>query len=96
MLLPAALLTCGAWKRARYFGNAAPLLVAALLVVLAAAAPLFPGQGFHLAALTFLFVFVAGVCADLLETRQGSLAKAGIAGLLTAAALWNLLQLVRL
>jgi hypothetical protein len=96
MLFPAALLTCGAWKRARYFGNSAPLLIAALLLILAAAAPLFPGQGFHLSALTFLFVFVAGVFADLFETRQGSLAKAGIAGLLTAAALWNLLQLVRL
>jgi hypothetical protein len=96
MLLPAALLTYAGWKRARYFGNSAPLLIAALLLILAAAAPLFPGQGFHLAALTFLFVFVAGVSADLLETRQGMLVKAGVAGLLTAASLWNLLQLVRL
>jgi hypothetical protein len=96
MLLPAALLTYAGWKRARYFGNSAPLLIAALLLILAAAAPLFPGQGFHLAALTFLFVFVAGVSADLLETRQGMLVKAGVAGLLTAASLWNLLQLIRL
>lgn len=95
-LLPAALLTYFAWKRARYFGNTAPLLVAALLLVLAAAAPLFPGQGFHLAALSFLFVFVAGACADLLETRQGALVAAALAGLLTAAAIWNLLQLARL
>lgn len=96
MLLPAALLTYAAWKRARYFGNTAPLLIAVLLVALAAAAPLFPGQGFHLGALAFLFVFVAGAFADLLETRHGQLLKAGTAGLLTAAALWNLLQLVRL
>ncbi len=96
ILLPAALLTYFGWKRARYFGNTTPLLVAALLLGLEAAAPLFPGQGFHLAALAFLFVFVAGVFADLLETRQGVLVTAALAGLLTAAALWNLLQLARL
>lgn len=96
LLLPAALVTYAGWKRARYFGNTAPLLVALLLLVLAAAAPLFPGQGFQLAALTFLFVFVAGICADLLETNQGIFVRAGVAGLLTAAAVWNLMQLVRL
>ncbi len=96
LLLPAALLTYAGWKRARYFGNAAPLLVAVLLLILALAAPLFPGQGFQLAALTFLFVFVAGVLADLLETRQGTMVKAALAGLLTAAAAWNLLQLAHL
>jgi hypothetical protein len=96
LLLPAALLTYIAWKRARYFGNTAPLLIAALLFLLATGSPLFPGQGFHLAALTFLFVFVSGVAADLLETNQRQLMAAVIAGLLTAAALWNLLQLAHL
>jgi hypothetical protein len=96
LILPLMLLTYFAWRRTRYFGNTAPLLVAALLLVLAAAAPLFPGQGFHLAALTFLFVFVAGVIADLLETSQRALVTACVAGLLSAAAIWNLLQLVRL
>ncbi len=96
LLLPFALLTYLGWRRSRYFGNTAPLLVAVLLLILAAAAPLFPGQGFQLAALTFLFVFVAGVFADLLETRQGPQVKAGVAGLLAASAIWNLLQLARL
>ena len=96
ILLPPALLTYLGWRRARYFGNAAPLLMTVLLLILAAAAPLFPGQGFQLAASMFLFVFVAGVFADLLETRQGTMVKAGVAGLLTAAAVWNVWQLIRL
>jgi hypothetical protein len=65
------------------------------MLILALAAPNFPGQGFHLTMLAFLFVFVAGVFADLLETQQSLLVTASVCGLLTAAAIWNLLQLWR-
>ncbi len=95
MALPLALLVFTAWKRARYFGNFAPLGIAALLLLLAVAAPSFPGEGFQLAALVFLFVFVAGVFADLLETRQGSVVMAALCGLLIASAMWNLMELAR-
>lgn len=94
--LPAALVAYLAWKRARYFGNTAPLLIAALFLILALGAPTFPGEGFELSALVFLFVFVAGVFADLIETRHGPRVTAALAGLLTAAAFWNVLQLARL
>jgi hypothetical protein len=93
--LPVALIAYLGWKRARYFGNTAPLLIAVLLLILALGAPNFPGQGFHLAALVFLFVFVSGVFADLLETPQSLLVTAGLCGLLGASAVWNLLQLWR-
>jgi hypothetical protein len=96
LALPVALVTYFAWKRSRYFGNAAPLLIAVLLFVLAAGAPQFPGEGFQLAALAFLFIFVAGMFSDLLETRYGLLVMAGLCGLLIASAAWNLLQLARL
>jgi hypothetical protein len=95
LALPVALITYFGWKRTRYFGNTAPLLIAALLLILALGAPNFPGQGFHLTTLVFLFVFVAGVFADLLETRQSLLVTAGLCGLLSASAIWNLLQLWR-
>jgi hypothetical protein len=42
----------------------------------------------------FLFVFVAGVSADLLETQYRSLVLACVAGLLMAYALWNLMALI--
>lgn len=93
LALPVALIAYFAWKRTRYFGNTAPLAIAALLFVLALVSPDFPGQGFHLGLLVFIFVFVAGVLADLIETRQRLLVTAAVFGLLSAAALRNLLQL---
>jgi len=95
LALPVALIAYFGWKRTRYFGNTAPLLIAVLVLVLALGAPNFPGQGFHLTMLVFLFVFVAGVFADLLETRQSQLVTASLCGLLSASAIWNLLRLWR-
>jgi hypothetical protein len=96
LALPLALITYFGWKRTRYFGNTAPLLIAALLVVLTLGAPNFPGRGFHLTVLVFLFVFVSGVFADLMETPLNLLVTAGLCGLLGTSAIWNLYQLARL
>jgi hypothetical protein len=93
LALPVALGTFAVWKRARYFGNAAPLGVGSLLVGMALTAPQFPGEGFRLTALVFVFVFVAGVFADLLEMRWGRFVGAGLCGLLIAGAARNLVQL---
>ncbi len=95
LALPVALVAYFGWKRARYFGNTAPLLIAVLFLILALGAPTFPGQGFHLAMVIFLFVFVSGVFADLMETHQRLFVMAALLGLLSASALWNLLQLWR-
>ena len=93
--LPVALIVYLGWKRTRYFGNTAPLLIAAVICMLALGAPNFPGQGFRLTILVFLFVFVAGVFTDLLESRNRPLIAAGLLGLLSASALWNVFQLWR-
>jgi hypothetical protein len=93
LALPVALAVYCAWNRARYFGNTAPLLIAALLLILALGAPNFPGQGFHLTLLVFFFVFVGGVFTDLLETQHSVLVMASLLGLLGSAALRNLWQL---
>ena len=95
LTLPMALIAYFGWKRARYFGNTAPLLIVGLVLVLALGAPDFPGQGFHLTMLVFLFVFVSGVFADLLETRHRLVVAAGLGGWLSASAIWNLWQLWR-
>jgi hypothetical protein len=96
LALPVSLVAYLGWKRARYFGNTAPLLIAGLLLTLAVGAPNFPGQGFDLTMLVFFFVFVAGVFADLLESEQRLVVMAGLCGLLSASAIWNLWQLARL
>jgi len=93
--VPVALAAYCGWKRSRYFGNTAPLMIAALLLILAIGAPDFPGQGFHLTFLVFLFVFVSGVSADLIETQKNQLVTAGLCGLLGSSAIWNLWQLWR-
>jgi len=67
-LLAIALVTYFAWKRTRYFGNTSPLLVAAGLVYLSLITPMTTLSAVW--ALPFLFVFVGGIFADLLETRR--------------------------
>jgi len=95
LAIPAALVTYFAWRRPRYFGNTAPLMIAALFLLLSLGTPHYPGFGFQLMATPFLFVFVAGIAADLLETRQHELVKACVWGLLAANGLRNLAELAR-
>jgi len=63
----AALTAYGSWGRARYFGNTAPLITAFTAVLLFALVP-----AIHLwdaiLGLSFIFIFIGGIAADLLET----------------------------
>jgi hypothetical protein len=95
-LVPAALVTFIAWRRTRYFGNTAPLLMAFLFLALRVASPHDPDSIFSLIGVVFLFVFVAGILADLLETKARELIAAVVTGLLAANALWNLIRLARI
>jgi hypothetical protein len=96
LALPVALLTYLGWNRARYFGNTLPLLIAGLLVVLLVCSAGFRGQGFSIAMLVFLFVFVAGVFSDLLQTEHSMLVMAGLWGLMGMSAIENIRRLLRL
>jgi hypothetical protein len=93
--IPIALITYFAWRRPRYFGNTAPLLIAVLFLLFSLGTPHYPGFGFQLMAAPFWFVFVAGIAADLLETKYRELVQACVWGLLAANALWNLAELAR-
>jgi len=93
LALPVAVVTYTAWPRARYFGSTAPLLVAVLFFAWGIAHPHVAGAGFLLAAIPFLFVFVAGVLADLLETRFRPLVTACILGMMAAYVVWSLVNL---
>ena len=98
ILLLLSLATFVAWKRARYFGNAAPLITALLLVVAGLTMQHFAGLVFLFVALPFLMLFMAGVSADLLETKYAVFANAIIVGVLIANAvvdIGGLLQLGR-
>src|SRR5579864_9047417 len=94
-LFPVAIITYVAWPRTRYFGNTAPLLVAVLFIVLAIAHPHTAGAGFLIAAIPFLFVFVSGVLADLLETSYRPLILACVLALLITYVVRILLALAQ-
>jgi len=93
LVIPVALITYLIWRRSRYFGNTAPLLISVFFLLLAIASPHYPGLGFHLMAMPFLFVFVAGIAADLLETGKRSWVMAAVWGVLLANFLWNWAEL---
>jgi len=94
VLIPVAVITYAAWPRTRYFGITAPLLVAVAFLGLGMAHPDLGGAGFLLAAIPFLFIFVAGVLADLMETGYGQVVTACIVTVLAICNVWTLVQLV--
>jgi hypothetical protein len=96
LLIPVAIVTYLAWPRSRYFGNTAPLLVGALFIVLGIAHPHVAGAGFLLASIPFLFIFVSGVLADLMETPFRALVTACVWSLVGAYILWSLLALAQI
>ena len=96
LLLLVSLVTFFSWPRTRYFGTLAPLLVWALFLAIAALSPHTSGFGFGLLAVPFMFVFIAGIFADLLETPHGGLVAACLVGIILAHALWSVLALSRL
>jgi hypothetical protein len=95
LAMPAALVTYALWPRTRYFGNTSPLLVAVLFVVLGMAHPHVAGAGFLLASIPFLFIFVSGVLADLMETSYHPLVTACIMALLITYVARTLYALVQ-
>jgi hypothetical protein len=95
LVLPVALVTYAAWPRTRYFGNTAPLLVSLLFIVLTMANPHTGGGGFLLAAIPFLFIFVSGILADLLETSYRPVILASVLVLLVTYIAQTLLALAQ-
>ena len=95
LLLVITLVTFVVWKRSRFFGTAAPLLTGVLLVVLALRLH-FAGFTFLFVALPFLILFMAGISADLLQSRYALPANAVIGGVLMANAIIDIFSLLNL
>jgi len=95
VLMTVTVLTFVAWKRARFFGTAAPLIVGLMLVALAARSQ-FAGISFLLVGLPFLILFMAGVSTDLLEGRYAVVANTVIGGVLIANAMIDVYGLMHL
>jgi hypothetical protein len=95
ILILVTLVTFIVWKRTRFFGTAAPLIVTVLLFSLGVRMH-FSAFTFFLLALPFLIVFMAGVSADLLESRYAVVANAVVFGVLIANAMIDIYGLMHL
>jgi hypothetical protein len=79
-----SLATFAAWKRTRYFGNTAPLLIFAVVLYVGLVTPL--ALFASVWCLPFLFIFIGGIFADLLETKYRPWVLAGLAVMLAEQA----------
>ena len=80
LLFAVALTGFAAWPKTRYFSTSAPLIVFVLLMLLGIGMPHQGGIDFFRIALPFAYVFIAGVIADLLQTRWSELITAVVGG----------------
>jgi hypothetical protein len=95
LLLAVSLVTFIVWKRTRFFGTAAPLIVGVLVLSLAVRMH-FSAYTFLFLALPFLLLFMAGVSADLLESRYALAANAVVFGVLIASSMIDVYGLFNL
>jgi len=97
-ILVIALASYAVWPKTRFFGTTAPLLVAVVFTILAVSMAHQDVMAYLWIALPFLMVFIAGVCADLLEVRNkfSSLLLGLLLAILVSHALFSLSALWRL
>jgi len=81
-LLLISLITFAIWKRARFFGTAAPLIVCGVLLLIGIGLPTQGALPFYLMLLPFAFVFISGVMTDLLESRFAPISMGVVLGIL--------------
>jgi hypothetical protein len=96
LLFLIAIGTYAVWKRARFFGTTAPLLVFAILAILGIAMPHQGGLAFYIMALPFSYVFISGVMVDLLESKQAPIMLGVVIGVLLGHIGVNLVWLSRM
>jgi Dolichyl-phosphate-mannose-protein mannosyltransferase len=95
LLFLVALGTYLGWKRSRFFGNTAPLVVAVALLLGGILMALNVGALCFFYALPFLLVFAAGVFADLFESKQQGIAFGVGYGLFLGQIVYSVIGLMR-
>jgi hypothetical protein len=93
LLLLVALGTYAAWKRARFFGTMAPLIVFVIALLIEIG---LPHTNFQFVALAFGYVFVAGVMTDLLESKHAPIALGLVTGILLGHVVISIAGLIRM
>jgi hypothetical protein len=90
-----AVATFAAWRRPRFFGTLAPLIIALLLTAMGLLLPQSGGAANFFYALPFYMLFSAGVFADLVESRMPDAPIALIFVLVIGQAVYSIVGLMR-
>ncbi|HUO59237.1 MAG TPA: glycosyltransferase family 39 protein [Candidatus Acidoferrales bacterium] len=90
-----AIVTFAAWRRPRFFGNLAPLIVALMLTAMGLLLPQSGGAANFFFAMPFFMLFTAGVFADLIESRMPDVPIALIFVLVVGQAVYSIVGLMR-
>jgi hypothetical protein len=96
LLTLVSLVTYAVWPRVRYFGTTAPLLATLVCIFLGLAMPQAGGTLFLPVSLPFLYVFIAGVFTDLLDTKYSTAIAGGLVGAILTHGIASLMGLVQL
>jgi hypothetical protein len=96
LLLLLAVLAYLPWRRARFFGNTAPLLAVLLLILMAFAMPGTAGYALYFVALPFMMLFCSGVLTDVLENPRLNWALGIVMGVLLTQAVVGFIGLAHL
>ena len=96
VLILITMLTFLAWKHTRFFGTAAPLITAAVLILAALGTEHFSSVLLLFVSLPFLILFASGVAVVMLESRYAVVANALIVGALIANAILDVYGLMEL
>jgi Dolichyl-phosphate-mannose-protein mannosyltransferase len=96
LLILTCVFTFAVWKRARFFGTAAPLIVFGFLLLIGIGMPPQGAMPFYLMALPFAFVFVSGVLTDLLESRYAPVSLGVVLGVLVGHIVISVFGLLRM
>ena len=96
LLLVVALITYAVWPRVRYFGTTAPLVSAVLCVLLSLLMPHAGGLIFLFVSLPLVYVFIAGVFTDLIETRYSTIFAGALVGAILTHGIASAMGLVQL
>jgi hypothetical protein len=90
-----AIVTFAAWRRTRFFGTLAPLIIALMLTAMGLLLPQSGGAANFFYALPFYMLFSAGVFADLIESRLPDAPIALMFALVTGQAVYSIVGLMR-
>jgi hypothetical protein len=96
LTFPIAFAAWIAWPRTRFFGNTAPLIVFLFLLAMGIFLPENGAGAILFASLPLLLLFVAGVFADLVESKFQAPALAVIFAIIAAQAAYSIASLVRM